>query len=100
MDIHDESYKPLETVTRGQMAKMIVNAFNLPIIDGNITFPDVNPEAVLSSYVATIANAGITVGKADGTFGYGDPQNRGDFAAMIYRAQKYRFFYYRKSDYD
>ena len=43
----DESYKPLETVTRGQMAKMIVKAFNLPIMDSNLTFPDVNPEAVL-----------------------------------------------------
>ena len=85
----EESYKPLETVTRGQMARMIVNAFNLPNSEGNMTFPDVPPEAALSTYVATIANAGITVGKADGTFGYGDPQNRGDFAAMIYRAQQY-----------
>ena len=42
-----------------------------------------------AGYVATIAKAGITVGKADGTFGYGDPQNRGDFAAMIHRAQKF-----------
>ena len=90
MDIRDESYKPLETVTRGQMAKMIVNAFNLPNHQReNLTFPDVDPEAVLSLYVATIANAGITIGKADGTFGYGDPQNRGDFAAMIDRAQNY-----------
>ena len=32
---------------------------------------------------------GITIGKADGTFGYGDPQNRGDFAAMINRAQRF-----------
>ena len=85
----DESYKPLETVTRGQMAKMIVKAFNLQIMDGNLLFPDVDPKAVLSSYVATIANAGITIGKADGTFGYGDPQNRGDFAAMINRTQKF-----------
>ena len=51
----DESYKPLETVTRGQMAKMIVKAFNLQIMDGNLPFPDVDPEAVLSGYVATIA---------------------------------------------
>ena len=85
----NESYKPLETVTRGQMAKMIVKAFNLQIIDGNHTFPDVYSQAVLASYVATIANAGITIGKADGTFGYGDQQNRGDFAAMITRAQKF-----------
>ena len=85
----DESYAPLETVTRGQMAKMIVKAFNLPIIEGNLTFSDVNPNAVLASYVATIASAGITIGKKDGTFGYGDPQNRGDFAAMIDRTQKF-----------
>ena len=84
-----ESYKPLETVTRGQMARMIVEVFNLPIMDSNLTFPDVNPNAALASYVSTIANAGITVGKADGTFGYSDPQNRGDFAAMIHRTQKF-----------
>ena len=33
-----ESYKPLETVTRGQMAKMIVSAFNLPLMESNLHF--------------------------------------------------------------
>ena len=43
--------------------------------------------AVLAPYVAAIAEAGITIGKKDGTFGYHDLLNRGDFAAMIHRAQ-------------
>ena len=69
------------------MAKYIVNAFALPVTDALTPFPDVDENGALSTYVAAIAKAGITIGKSDGTFGYGDQLNRGDFAAMIYRAQ-------------
>ena len=51
------------------------------------TFSDVNPNSVLAPYIAAIVKAGITIGKSNGTFGYHDPLNRGDFSAMIYRAQ-------------
>ncbi|MBB6446073.1 S-layer homology domain-containing protein [Bacillus benzoevorans] len=81
-----ESFRPLDTITRAQMAKYIVAAFGLPLTDAETDFPDVNPNSGLAVYVAALANAGITVGKNDGTFGFHDPLFRGDFAAMIYRA--------------
>ena len=68
------------------MAKYIVAAFELPITDAETDFPDVNPNSGLAVYVAALANAGITVGKNDGTFGFHDLLFRGDFAAMLYRA--------------
>ena len=76
----------LESITRAQMAKYIVAAFELPLTDATTKFPDVNPNSGLAVYVAALANAGITVGKNDGTFGYHDQLFRGDFAAMLYRA--------------
>jgi hypothetical protein len=81
-----ESFRPLDTITRAQMAKYIVAAFALPLTNAETDFPDVNPNSGLAVYVAALANAGITVGKNDGTFGFHDPLFRGDFAAMIYRA--------------
>ncbi|WP_338449652.1 S-layer homology domain-containing protein [Niallia oryzisoli] len=82
----EEFFHPHETVTRAQMAKYIANAFDLPIKGSETDFPDVNPNAILAPYVAAIAEAGITIGKENGTFGYHDPLNRGDFSAMLYRA--------------
>ena len=81
-----ESFRPEESITRAQMAKYLANAFDLPINDGATSFSDVNPNAVLAPYIAAIAKAGMTIGKSNGTFGYHDPLNRGDFSAMIYRA--------------
>lgn len=84
----EKEFRPLETITRAQMAKYIANAFDLKISGSDTAFPDVHQNAVLAPYVAAIAQAGITIGKKDGTFGYHDLLNRGDFAAMIYRAQQ------------
>ena len=84
-----QSFKPKETVTRAQMAKFIVNAFHVPIPeDTEKFFPDVDESLTLAPYVEAIAKVGITIGKADGTFGYFDNLNRGDFAGMIARSQE------------
>lgn len=84
-----QSFKPQETVTRAQMAKFIVNAFQLTIPEeAEILFPDVDESLTLAPYVEAIAEARITIGKSDGTFGYFDNLNRGDFAGMIARTQE------------
>ncbi len=82
----DGSFRPNETITRAQMAKYVAQAFNLPKADGITKFTDVNPDSALAQFVDALADAGITQGKNDGTFGYHDNLNRGDFSAMIYRA--------------
>ena len=84
----DGTFRPKENITRAQMAKYITNAFDFPISNDEPTFPDVSRNAALAPYVTAIAKAGITIGKNNGMFGYHDQLNRGDFAAMIFRAQK------------
>ena len=84
----DGSFKPYDKVTRGQMAKFIANAYNLTPGDGKTAFPDVDPASDLAKYVDAIADAKITIGNNDGTYGFGKNINRGQFAEMLYRAQK------------
>ena len=86
----DGSFRPNETITRAQMAKYIAQAFELPVADGITKFTDVNKNAALAQFVDALSDAGITQGKKDGTFGYHDNLNRGDFSAMIHRASKHR----------
>ena len=83
----DKTFRPNETVTRGQMAKYIANAYQLPLGDGKTNFPDVDSSSDLAKYIDAIAEVGITKGKTDGTFGFGDNLKRGDFSAMVYRAE-------------
>lgn len=83
----DGTFRPKDNITRAQMAKYITNAFDLPLTDAAPAFPDVAQNSALAPYVTAIAQAGITIGKNNGMFGYHDQLNRGDFAAMIYRAQ-------------
>ena len=84
----DGSFKPTDKVTRGQMAKFIANAYELELGDGQTNFPDVDSASDLAKYVDAIAEAKITIGNTDGTFGFGNNINRGQFAEMLYRAQK------------
>ena len=84
----DGSFKPYDKVTRGQMAKYIANAYDLTPGDGKTSFPDVNPASDLAKYVDAIADAKITIGNRDGTYGFDTNINRGQFAEMLYRAQK------------
>ena len=50
-------------------------------------FPDVDSASDLAKYIDAIAEAGITKGNTNGTFGFGDNLKRGDFSAMVYRAE-------------
>ena len=60
---------------------------NLELGDGVTDFADVDSKSALAVYVDAIAEAGITIGKTDGTFGFGDKLKRADFSAMVYRAE-------------
>ena len=83
----DKTFRPNETVTRGQMAKYVANASKLPLGDGQTNFSDVDSASDLAKYIDAIAEAGITKGNTNGTFGFGDNLKRGDFAAMVYRVE-------------
>ena len=83
----NDEFRPNEKITRAQMAKYIVNAYELTEGDGVTTFPDVNKDAALATFVDAVADAGIVSGYNNGDFGYGDPLKRGHFAKMVYKAE-------------
>ena len=79
----DGTYQPGGTVTRGQMATFITNAFDLP--SGSATFPDI-AGTTHEANIRAVASAGIAGGFADGTYGPGQPVTRGQMATFIANA--------------
>ncbi len=79
----DGTFGPNDDVTRGQMATFLTRALELPA--GDASFPD----AVGTTHeegISAVAEAGITEGRADGTFGPNDSVTRGQMAAFLQRA--------------
>ncbi|MGN7479364.1 C40 family peptidase [Solibacillus silvestris] len=59
-------------LTRAQMAKVLVTAFDLKMSSKNMHFTDVPSSHWAHSDISILASNGITVGKGDGTFGTND----------------------------
>jgi murein DD-endopeptidase / murein LD-carboxypeptidase len=81
----NNSFRPDEYLTRGQMAAILTRAFDL---NGSSSkqFKDVPANHWAHSYVNKLAASGITTGYEDNTF---KPQNyvtRAQFTAFLYRA--------------
>lgn len=82
----DTEFGYAEDLTREQMAKVLVEAFDLPQEDvPEADFTDLM-DTSLYTYINAAAAAGITDGYEDGSFGVGDPIKRGDFAKMLHNA--------------
>src|SRR4051794_5603687 len=81
-----DTFGPYDNITRGQMAKIITEALDLELGDGETTFTDVSTTGTFAKHVDAIVEAGIASGKADGTFGYSENILRGDFAVMVNNA--------------
>jgi len=79
----DGTFRPGDPVTRGQMAAFLTRGLELP--PGSATFGDVTG-TTHEAAIAAVAEAGITTGFADGTFRPGQPVNRGQMAAFLFRA--------------
>lgn len=73
-----------DNLTRGQMAKVLVNAFELKIEKGYI-FSDVGADNWAKDYISTLYVHGITVG-SNGLYKPNDPVSRAHYAAFLYRA--------------
>lgn len=82
------SYLPDNTVTREQMASLLVRSIeesggSLPAAP-TVTFGDV----AMSSHrtaIELLATAGIATGRPDGTFGPGEPMTRAQMTALVVR---------------
>ncbi|ADH98339.1 S-layer homology domain-containing protein [Salisediminibacterium selenitireducens] len=83
----DETFRPDDTVTRGQMAIFLARAFDLQD-DGssNITFTDMSSSMQAYHAVHAIYTKDITQGFPDGTYRPDEGVTRGQFSAFLTRA--------------
>jgi len=77
-------FYPDQQLTRAQMAKILVIAFNLPV-GGESTFQDVPETHWGYSYIATLESYGLAFGE-DGYYKPEEPVTRAQFVAFLYRA--------------
>ncbi len=82
----DGEYKSDETVTRGQLAKFVVNAFQIPVMTGGETFPDVDMENTFYTHIQTLKNAGVVAGFSSGEFKPDDEVTRAQATKYIVNA--------------
>jgi len=82
---NNQSFNPGDTLTRAEMAKVLVQAFKLTGAGGK-GFNDVASDYWAASYISTLAENGITVGYNDGSFKPNDPITRAEFSIMLARA--------------
>ena len=83
-------FDPQATLTRAQMAKIMVVAYGLPI-NNSFTFTDVSADNGAKSYISTLAANNITTGYLDGTFKPNGKITRQHFAAFMARLLDDRF---------
>ena len=82
----DGTFDRFGYLTRAQMAKILVEAYNLQPNDTNKKrFQDVKLSAWYADYVQTLASNNIVSGYADGTFRPNEPISRIHFAVMFSR---------------
>lgn len=75
-------FKPNQYITRGEMAKIIKNAFGLPTVTSCQKFTDVNPGQLFYTDITSLKCLGIITGFSDGTF-------RGDLQVSRVQAVKF-----------
>jgi hypothetical protein len=86
----DNTYRPNDPVTRGQMAIFIARAYDLKN-EAQVSFSDVPKGSASYVYIQRILAEGITTGYNDGTFKPERELIRSDFAAFMARALDEKF---------
>ncbi len=81
----DGSYRPNETVTRGQMAIFLSRAFNLTK-EADAPFTDVSSSMTSYQHIKRIIAENLTAGYSDNTFRPNVKVTRGQFSAFLARA--------------
>ncbi|MEK4530574.1 C40 family peptidase [Solibacillus sp. FSL K6-1554] len=80
-------FNPASPLTRAQMAKVLVKAFDLKMKQDTLKFTDVPTSHWAHNDISILASNGITVGKGDGTFGTNDNVMLKHLTAFINRLQ-------------
>lgn len=87
----DESFRPDMKVTRGQMAKFIVNGYNLDVSTECGDFPDVDELNVFYEYIMALKCNGIVNGYGDGTYKPDEYVTRSQIAKIIVSAMEEKY---------
>lgn len=83
----DGTFAPGKTVTRAELAIMVVAAYELEAGDKEVAFPDVKENVWYTDAINTLASNNIVVGKPDGSFAPGDAVTRGEATAFVHRTE-------------
>ncbi|WP_052343596.1 S-layer homology domain-containing protein [Bacillus massiliigorillae] len=81
----DGTFRPNESVTRGQVAIFLVRAFGLEETT-DVTFKDVSMNSAAYPYIGKLLAAKITTGYSDNTYRPNIAVTRGQFSAFMARA--------------
>ena len=84
----DNEFRPLDSVTREEFVKMLVQLVRLNVNDKASTFKDAYANEWYAPYLGAAQEAGIIKGNDDGTFGVGKKISRQDMVVMAQRAIK------------
>ncbi|MEM5605166.1 S-layer homology domain-containing protein [Bacillus cereus] len=87
----ETNYFPDRSLTRAEMAKVLVKTFDLKPTGADVNFPDVPSNHWGYNYVKILAQNNITTGLPDGTFGPGVKLTREQFAAFLARVLEPNF---------
>ncbi len=87
----DGTFKPSGTITRAEMSKVLVVAFDIELKneEAKITFPDVKENAWYAKYVYALVNEGAIKGYEDGTFKPDNEVTLGEIVLMLDRLAGY-----------
>lgn len=80
----DGTFRPNDKLTRAQMAKVLVKAYNLES-SKTYRFKDVKKGYWAESFISTLATTGVTLGFADNTYRPEEYVTRGQFSAFLSR---------------
>lgn len=80
-------FNPSSPLTRSQMAKVLVEAFDLTLTNEVVDFTDVKPGSWDYDYIKILASNGITIGKGNGTYGGSDYVKISQLNTFIERAK-------------
>ena len=87
--VSKDKFDPNSPLTRGQMAKILVNAYPTLKDEAKETpFKDLTAD--FKPYIEALYGAGITGGTSTTTYGTTQKITRGDFAKLLYKAMNYK----------
>jgi hypothetical protein len=83
----DGTFRPQNDITRGQLAKIVVEAVGWFLYNPTTpTFTDVPPTHTFYQHIETAYQHGIISGYADGTFRPGNNATRGQISKIVYNS--------------